>query len=68
MEGGDVNSVEGDVRFVVESLVLALCEVDDVNGEVLVVPVASPLAADLFAGCLVVLTGSPSDRLVVSEE
>ena len=50
VDRGEVHGVQDEVRFAVEAFVGALRVVDDVNGQVSVVPRAAVLAADLFAG------------------
>ena len=68
MDGGEVDGVELEVGLAVEALVGALGVVDDVEGEVAVVPVAAVLAADLLARRFGVGSGAAANGLVVGQQ
>lgn len=61
MHGGEVDGVELEVLLTIEALVRSLGIVDDVDGEVAVVPVATILAADLLAWGGSVWPGTATD-------
>ena len=68
MNRGDVDRVDGDIWFTVESFVVPMGVVDDVNCEILVVPLAGPLTPYLLAVVVRVLSGTTPDALVVGEK
>ena len=68
MDRREVDGVQHEVGFAVEALVGALRVVDDVDGQVAVVPRAAVLAADLLAGGVGIGSGPAADRLVVGEQ
>ena len=68
VDRGEVDRVQHEVGFAVEALVGALGVVDDVDGQVAVVPEAPVLAAELLAGRVRVGPGSSPDGLVVDEQ
>ena len=68
MDRRQIDRVELEVGLSVEPLVGALRVVDDVQGEVPVVPDAAVLAADLLARRVGIGTGPAADRLVVGEQ
>ena len=68
VDGRQVDRVDVDVGFAVEALVRAAGMVGDKDGERLVVPESSVLAADLFAGHVSVWSGPSANRLVVGQQ
>jgi hypothetical protein len=65
VDRGEVDGVQHEIGFAVESLVGALGVVDDVDSQVAVVPQAPVLTAELLAGSVRVRPGSPPYCLVV---